>query len=394
MAKQRRRGRTTREEDVCLIMTPTRELAAQVAGVANALAPKADMVRFVSKPTNLMNGGEQERLNGKRIIIGSAKSILVSLYGDGKMAASPTPKPLTSKFVKYVKWLVIDEVDKILSVKKKQKRKHDKPGALVATAVSRASGSKLQVVAASATVGRPMRRELARVLQLDMSNCPEVVRPESNSSAGSAAHENNASSVGTHIGRAITIPSTVRNYYATTDGETVGSLLVEATNIIKNLESPNERKILLVLSRGVGISVANTVGSLKHFRVQPTPKGLLDMLESDSDDKLIDVHREVSGATGVGLSSKTNDGYLLVTVEDSVRGLHLDGLDTVLVIGKPAGPDEYTHIAGRTGRAGNRGTVINLVTHEQAASLKSWETMLGVPFMELEAKDASTLIYT
>ena len=84
------------------------------------------------------------------------------------------------------------------------------------------------------------------------------------------------------------------------------------------------------------------------------------------------------------MNGENNEGYLLVTQEDNVRGLHLDGLDAVIVVGRPGSPDEYTHIAGRVGRAGRRGSVLNIVSFEQAAALASWTMMLGVDFLPVE----------
>lgn len=45
--------------------------------------------------------------------------------------------------------------------------------------------------------------------------------------------------------------------------------------------------------------------------------------------------------------------------------------------------DEYLHVAGRTGRAGNKvstGTVITYVNLEQLKRLQSWQTPLGIAF--------------
>ena len=148
-------------------------------------------------------------------------------------------------------------------------------------------------------------------------------------------------------------------------------------------------RILLVLTKGSGISTQNTLGALKHFRCQPEPRSLLDVLEADGTDKLIEVHREVSGATGVGEAKDADEdeGYVLVTGEDSVRGLHLDGLDVVVVVGRAPGPDEYTHIAGRTGRAGRSGSVINVVSEKDAAAVKAWEKMLDTEFREITIEE-------
>jgi len=59
----------------------------------------------------------------------------------------------------------------------------------------------------------------------------------------------------------------------------------------------------------------------------------------------------------------------------------------VVVVGRPGSPDEYTHIAGRTGRAGREGNVLNIVSYEQAAALASWTQMLGVDFMPIDESD-------
>jgi hypothetical protein len=395
-----------------VVMTPTRELAAQVAGIATVLAPPGT-VRLISQATNLMSDGIKERGEGEfggrvhddasrnspRLFIGSAKSIMQSLYGDGIMPASPTTKPEAQYFLKNVRYLVLDEVDRLLQVKKSRSesttksKKHEKPAAIVTAAVTRMTLGRAQIVAASATVGRPLKRELARVLGLPAHSCPRVIRGDEPSGSSSS----NASS------RAVTVPLTVNNYVVAVDGSSTGKLLTSAFFVIKQLAN-KPRKMLLVLTRACNMSTKNAVGALKHFQCKPEPVSLLDALEASGTNDMISVHRQVSGASGVGESNsyfskqetddeeeKSDDGYLLVTGEDTVRGLHLDGLDVVIVVGRPHGPDEYTHIAGRTGRAGLTGSVINVVSDENAAALKSWEQMLSLSFKKLDADHIANL---
>lgn len=120
---------------IFLVLTPTRELASQVAGIAKALlndCPSIN-VRLVLEATNIapssfskralnredIERGEQHNYGGRttdkgsktnnahyktdmnqpQIIIGSAKSIYKSLFGDDELPGSPTPKPLAKEFI-------------------------------------------------------------------------------------------------------------------------------------------------------------------------------------------------------------------------------------------------------------------------------------------------------
>jgi hypothetical protein len=406
---------------MALILLPTRELAAQVAGVATVLAPPG-MVRLIPRPMDLMStwnyeidrGEEYEYLEkmgldddnagsnggGKkyspRILIGSAKAISTSLFGDTKMPGTPTNKPEGKQLLSSIRWLVLDEVDRLLA-------------ALLVAAIVRLTVGRAQVIAASATIGRPLRRELSRVLGLHSSECPETLRGEDDTTKLEMKMVDDDNK---HIGRAVKIPDAVRNYVLPVDGSTTGSLLTAAAFASKSILRPppgsevSSRKVLLVLTRKCDIKVHNALGALRHFGISPEPQSLLDALEADGTDRLVEAHRRVSRVEGVGgakdrkdgtkkqtgMKGDNDEGYLLVTHEDNVRGLHLDGLDAVIVVGRPGSPDEYTHIAGRVGRAGRRGSVLNIVSFEQAAALASWTMMLGVDFLPVEESGLSALV--
>ena len=216
-----------------------------------------------------------------------------------------------------------------------------------------------------------------------------------------------------HVGRAVMIPDSVRNYVLPVDGSTPGLLLTSAAFAAKALlhnadnSAVTNRRVLLVLTRNCGLKVHSALGALQHFGIRPQPRSLLDALEADGTDRLVEAHRRVSSVEGVGGAQQRTrrpqqqqradggegeSGYLLVTHEDNVRGLHLDALDAVIVVGRPGSPDEYTHIAGRTGRAGRRGSVLNIVGYEQAAALASWTKMLGVDFLPVEKGEVASIL--
>ena len=432
---------------MAIVLLPTRELAAQVAGVASVLAPPG-MVRLVPHPMDLMrcwkeevdrgeeyeylqsvakesgtNDGKDDTTNNAsgrrykpRILIGSAKAIGTSLFGDSKMPGTPTRKPDGKQLLSSVRWLVMDECDRLLNIEKsrseKKSRRHEKPAALLAAAIARLTLGRVQVIAASATIGRPLRRELSRVLGLHSSECPETIRGEDDAAEWEQKMANNDDDE-KHVGRAVKIPDTVKNYVLPVDGSTTGSLLTAAAFASKAILRPvnesttSSRKVLVVLTRNCGIKVHNALGVLRHFGIQPEPQSLLDALEADGTDRLVEAHRRVSRVEGVGGGATTQrsnesngregdsgveEGYLLITHENNVRGLHLAGLDAVVVVGRPGSPDEYTHIAGRTGRAGRRGSVLNIVSYEQAAALASWTKMLGVDFSPVDESGIASIL--
>jgi len=210
--KDERSGGFARTENPDLrvgwILTPTCEMAVQVAGVASALAPPGS-VRLVSQPTNLL---WSEGCAPPRLVVGSAKTILGSLYGDGKLPAAPTPKSAAKELLSQTRWIVLDEVDRLLQTKTKKglstaqrnqrARKtannhhynyddddgaitsaakgnnsplHEKPAAVLTAAIARRTLGRVQVIAASATVGRSLKRELSRVLGLPPKEYPLVI---------------------------------------------------------------------------------------------------------------------------------------------------------------------------------------------------------------------------
>lgn len=288
----------------------------------------------------------------------------------------------------------MDEVDRLLDVKKvrgktsKYYKKHEKPAASILSSVARMTLGQAQVVAASATVGRPLRRELARVLGLTPDECPQIIRGiQSN-------HMTDTDST-----RAVTLPESLQHYVMPSDGSTTGGLLTAAAFFVKNLPQLESRgrRTLFVIASGCGIQLRDAIGALRHFGVSPNPMSLLDVMEAEGTDNLIETYRCISASGGLGEKSSSklafseSEGYMLLAVEETVRGIHLDNLDTVVIVGRPKGPDEYVHIAGRAGRAGKPGKVISVVSYEQATALSSWEGMLGIDFIPLDESDASSL---
>lgn len=326
------RGRGQDDDDwVAFVITPTRELAAQVAAVAQRLAP-AQTVHHVTHPLNLVrieNDGYPIRL-----YVGSAKAIHQSLYGDGSGMAPPTPKPAAMRLLQDTRYLILDEVDRLLlqQQKNKKSKQHERPAAIVTAAIVRLTLGSATVVAASATAGRPVRRELARCMGLPPQEGPVLVR--------ATAAQSRAVDV-------VPIPDTISHFFVDAqDDASPGALLTMAYGKVLRPLAEKE-KVLLVLPRNFGISTTNVIGALQHF--------------------------------GARVSTEEFDN-ILVSTEDGIRGMDWN-VDDVVLVGRPMTPADYTHICGRTGRAGKTGRIITV------GNLRQWESMLNIRFQEWKGEE-------
>lgn len=68
---------------------------------------------------------------------------------------------------------------------------------------------------------------------------------------------------------------------------------------------------------------------------------------------------------------------VLVATDVASRGLDIDQLPHVVNFELPNVPEDYVHRIGRTGRAGNEGQAISLVSHEEVPLLKGIEQLLN-----------------
>jgi superfamily II DNA/RNA helicase len=74
------------------------------------------------------------------------------------------------------------------------------------------------------------------------------------------------------------------------------------------------------------------------------------------------------------------DGSLpvLVATDVAARGIHVDGVSLVVHVDPPADSKAYLHRAGRTARAGESGTVVTVVTHQERRTVFRMTEQAGV----------------
>ncbi|KOO28249.1 ATP-dependent RNA helicase [Chrysochromulina tobinii] len=199
-----------------LIITPTRELGVQLANEAALVLPAAGAVQIVAIGAT----PPAAALLGASVITCTAPELLALLRSEGEGVAGVVDAVLSQ-----VRVLIMDELDMLLPVSStyginaaKRKKTENKKGSevspaeeLVRLVLEASSAADLQVLAASATVSRPTRLKLARVLRRDplgrwYDAPPEMVR-------STELEQLDLSTVP----RAVVIPREISHYYVRLD---------------------------------------------------------------------------------------------------------------------------------------------------------------------------------
>ena len=130
---------------------------------------------------------------------------------------------------------------------------------------------------------------------------------------------------------------------------------------------------------------------VEDARVDPPRLGATSRLKDASTSRellALTAGVDAPAEAGRGPSTKhapgpVNGRELFVAPVSGSRGLHLQDIEYVLVLSPPRTMDEYLHMAGRTGRAGNKvatGTVVSLVSFDELKRMQSWQTALDIQF--------------
>lgn len=70
---------------------------------------------------------------------------------------------------------------------------------------------------------------------------------------------------------------------------------------------------------------------------------------------------------------------MLVATDVAARGIDIALLPHVVNYELPRSPADYVHRIGRTGRAGEEGQAISLVSHDEVGALRLVEKLIGAP---------------
>jgi superfamily II DNA/RNA helicase len=438
-----------------LIIVPSKELAVQVAADITALLSKSDELdsSAVELCLKTSRGGLDKVL--APIVVGTPFKVL-----DALKASSP-------KLIESMNYLVLDEVDRLMSSlskyatndEKREARNEVNPTVELVTMIVQAKIAanlpQMQVVAASATVGRPLRRDLYKLLQggtefgdltvlrpeiLDedveaSDTVVEEVRAGGESETVSELEQLLEATMGTGnksggkgqsgSTRKVGIPTGIRHIAVLTrdDSNELNRKVVaakekwvgecsEANRGLLFVPRPDDVKQILGMLQFWGVKEAQNlqetlgieVDSEGHQKVPAyqkrnliaaktvAPASLIKTVEdkaSESAELILRAARTRLGATSrfvegsTAHDSKVDSRDLFVLPVSGARGLHLQDIEYVIILQPPKTMDEYLHMAGRTGRAGNKvatGTVISLVNFDELKRMQSWQTALGIDF--------------
>jgi superfamily II DNA/RNA helicase len=79
---------------------------------------------------------------------------------------------------------------------------------------------------------------------------------------------------------------------------------------------------------------------------------------------------------------RKGDVQLLLASDRGARGLDIKGVTHIFNYDPPSNPQDYLHRAGRTGRAGEEGFCITLVSEQEVRLIRRYESELNIPFTE------------
>ncbi|KAJ8604297.1 hypothetical protein CTAYLR_002524 [Chrysophaeum taylorii] len=383
------------EPDECVvILAPTRELALQLATEATPLLRGF----FAGSREDGGTSGVELLVVGSATTSGALKRARCIVATPKEALETFSGRPGLLEKLSKATALVLDEVDALLPPKKKDyrsagskerakqsgKKKMKKPSPpspaarFVALMLKSNPSPALQVIGASATASRATRDAVKQALRddpygrftvLQGNDDPlELVRPGTSDETAP---------------RSVVVPRVVDHRVATIEkGATHDHAMRVVADVVRTVKP---KSALVFLTKGTGYAVAPCCDALGD-NLEEDVAALHDLLfsrqhsdaEEEEDNRVATLER---GRQQLADNVKRATAPVLVTFEDSARGLHFDAVDLVVVVGLPATPASYLHLAGRTGRRlGDDitpGTVVTVCPPKAVPVLRSWSKQLG-----------------
>lgn len=216
---------------------------------------------------------------------------------------------------------------------------------------------QLQIICASATVGRTLRKQLMQILQApSMDKAATLITADVRTKKDAAAR------------KATLLPSTLEHSYLLlpdiSKSEDTQQVILDV--LWKTLQEKLNPAPTLIFPGRVGVD-----------RVQEELRGKgLQCIRGLSNT--METHPKSSDG-----SYEWQTTPIYVVGEKLGRGIDLEGIRYVILLQVPSSAAGYTHLAGRTGRNGEKGTAIAFCQPREAPKLLTIAETLGLSFSDL-----------
>lgn len=158
----------------------------------------------------------------------------------------------------------------------------------------------------------------------------------------------------------------------------------------KSIVNPNIKHMYLVTERRDKIEV------LRKLIASTKPKRAIVFINRSDEIQITTAKLQYHHIKAFGLygsaskeeRKKSMDDFrngkiqLLIASDIAARGLDVKGITHIFNLDLPENPKDYIHRAGRTGRAGNLGTSISIVTKEEIALIRKYKKELNIDIEE------------
>lgn len=217
-----------------------------------------------------------------------------------------------------IKTIVLDEGDRLM----------DENNLDIVKAVIKSTLKERQLMMFSATISKDTEVRAKEIMKE-----PEILRGEEK----------------------VSVPSTIEHTYYMVEQREKFEVLRKLVKIL------NPKKAIIFVNQGVEIQ-------------NVTEKLQFHGLNAES----------IQGSNVKLLRKKTMDGFrsgtlqLLVASDIAARGLHIDGITHIFNFSMPEDPKDYLHRVGRTGRNGNQGYAISIITERELTLIKMYENAFKI----------------
>eukprot|EP00419_Tripos_fusus_P012932 CAMPEP_0172660822 /NCGR_PEP_ID=MMETSP1074-20121228/4277_1 /TAXON_ID=2916 /ORGANISM="Ceratium fusus, Strain PA161109" /LENGTH=644 /DNA_ID=CAMNT_0013476471 /DNA_START=73 /DNA_END=2007 /DNA_ORIENTATION=+ len=353
------------QEGAVLVVVPTRELGVQLLKEAELLELCEGELALVIEAAI----APWDAIRSASLIIASPTELLEVF---DKFDAEDVKELLAR-----VRTCIVDEFDELLPERRfegKRRARYQDPGlwpteALLKRLIRNNDEPELQIIAVSATAGAPSRAKLSRTLRTDQLGrfdeplriiTPQGVQQEQMLPSGASASHGNLQELRLREPECTSLPSGIKHlFWKVNFGGSHAAALSAALHKVK------PESALVFVCPNAGESTQLVVEELQD-RGWTSSLALTKELFPDSGHNARSRHKgrvrgwrsankleELREITREG--SHANQGHywdapVIVSAEERVRGLHLDAVEAVFILGLPKSGESYMHMAGRTGR--------------------------------------------